>query len=85
MKLALFRNNYLKHEYARKHGPHDPPVKTKHIHAERIHWSLSKVSNVPGSGSLQLGHEECSWANQAQSEVPLKIKDAAIQILHFLL
>lgn len=34
---------------------------------------------------LQLSCKECSWANQTQSEVPLKIKDAVIQILHFLL
>lgn len=34
---------------------------------------------------LQLSYKECSWANQTQSEVPLMIKDTAIQILHFLL
>lgn len=49
MKLTLFWNNYLKHEYAKKHGPHDPPIKIKHIYTESIHWSLFKVSNVPGS------------------------------------
>lgn len=33
---------------------------------------------------LQLSYK-CSWANETQSEVPLKIKDTAIQILYFLL
>lgn len=49
MKLALFWNNYLKHEYATKTCTSWPSHKDQAYHAESTHWSLFKVSNVPGS------------------------------------